>query len=58
MTVGEHFQKQIDKCTERARTALKAGDHDMKKFWLNARLGLKAKRNVLSIEELEKQFTK
>ncbi len=57
MTLGEHFQYQIDRCTDRARAALEDKDTDMVIFWLNARTGLKAKRNALTIQELEQQYT-
>ncbi len=57
MTLGEHFQKLIDSCTDNARAALERKDTDMVIFWLNAKTGITKRRNALIIQELEQQYT-
>lgn len=57
MTLGEHLQKRIDACADNARAAMERRDFDMMKFWLNAKIGTTARRNAMTIQELEQQYT-
>lgn len=57
MTLGEHFQNQINNCQDCARAALERKDIYMMYFWLNSKTGITKRRNALTIQELEQQYT-